>query len=497
MEERLDYFEKRKKEYHDLGFLKLDKSGNIIKIKKNLFIKNLLKMIVSKKDIDIIFKSKDKIKKIKKLVKKIYINLYNNKHRAAHPEIFSIFYKELQEEGLVYKYISNSDTIELEFKDGTKIRQQIQECFKIYDKFMLEDLEKLSFDFYKSSQKYDFIVIEEKVCNLNSDKFYIDMVIKISDYKKLYIEINEDHHDLEIDNNRNFDIYLKNNTLPISIYKDNIDIDEIMIKIWKQISFGLFETNKIDALTIYLNKVDNFDLGIIRFFVTIHEEYKDSGIPLIKLQNFLINKFNYNKKKFKSFFKNSYQENDINDDDFVNKNDCELNLIGFHTFLMLFKEKDFKGARLIKNQYGKFTEKYQDLIIDMMSGQNEIILMLKKHAKKSKIHSKINFFCHSIIQKIINKLELESRFHNNTFLLKTQKENYIIKEETRKLFDKELFEYIQNVNERKNKFINFAFINETDYLEINKALDDYFEERQLQSDTDSDFSEEELIFESN
>jgi hypothetical protein len=494
MDERYIRYENRKKQYINDNSLKINESGDIIKIYLTKSIKNILKNLISEEDIRKLFIKG--VIKTKKLLNKIYKNLKDNHHRAAHPDIFVIFYKELLKIGIKYKYLIDNDTIELEFKDGHKLRQQIQESFKIYDKIILEDLKKLSNDFFESSKKHNFIVIEECVSNIYSDKNYIDMTIRICDDIKVYIEINEDHHNPENDIHRSYNIYLKNNTLPVLIYKDDVDINEIMKDIWKQISFGLFKKNKKDALTIYLNKVDDFDLNIIRFFIEIDEDYKTRGIPLKKLRKFLENTFNLKKKVFESFIIENIDNGDITSEDYFDNNietplKSKINIEGFDCILMSFKETHFKGAKLIKRQYSNFKVKYKKVLEDIMSGREEIISMLKEKCKKSIIQSKIHFYTHSINQKIITKLNINPIIHKENYLFIRETGSHISKEESKRILEKELYKYIENVNERKNKFNNSNYIGSNEYLEIIKAIDDFFEtiknsDHNLDSALDSD-----------
>ena len=99
------------------------------------------------------------------------------------------------------------------------------------------------------------------------------MTLQITKNSKVYLEINEHHHNKELDLERSVEIYVKNNTHPVMIYKEEIDSDEIVQNIWREIAFGLFKDNPIEVMIIYLTKVNKFNLLLAKFFVEIQMKF--------------------------------------------------------------------------------------------------------------------------------------------------------------------------------------------------------------------------------
>ena len=210
------------------------------------------------------------------------------------------------------------------------------------------------------------------------------MTLQITKNSKVYLEINEHHHNKELDLERSVEIYVKNNTHPVMIYKEEIDSDEIVQNIWREIAFGLFKDNPIEAMIIYLTKVNKFNLLLAKFFVEIQMKFieKEKGVPLETLKTFMADDLQF--RNFYKFIDNMIDSNNLKEEkhftifDKVNLDNCVLNKHGYDTLLMLPREEDWKKSSDLKDSFSDFKSNYLGLIQDLMSCQYDRINLLKE-----------------------------------------------------------------------------------------------------------------------
>jgi len=459
----------------------LDADNDIQYIRKTDFTKNILHYLIRDIDIDKIFFSKKKNKNVmikpKKLLKVIIKKLPRS--RAAHPYIFFLFHSELKEYGLEFKYFKDVDTFEIRSKT-LHIREQIQESFKIVERILSDNtLEILSPDLFNYCFKENGIKIEERVVTgLNRVNYrMIDMTMQISKKSKVYLEINEHHHDKELDLERTVEIYIKHNTHPVMIYKEEEDFEEIIKNVWREIAFGLFEENCQDALVIYLNKVDNFDLSLSKFFVEIQTNLieKNKAIPIKNIKKFL------SKQEFKHFYKfvkKMIESDDLNDKehfvklDLDNIQDSSLNKHGYDTLLMLPRKDDWYRSKELKKCFSDFKSNYLVLVKKLMSSQYDRISVLREacvNYRSLSILTDSTFMC---LQNLIAKnsdliyQKLGIKLHSKVWCFKYYKGGRIPFYELEKIFNKNVIDYIKLNNETKKNILNYQLLDDQELESI-------------------------------
>ena len=459
---------------HNKKSFKLDSENNILKIRKTSFIKNILYYLIPEKQIDILFFSKKKNKNVLISPKKLLTLVISKlpKSRGVHPFIFFLFHDHLINFGIEYIYFEGVDTFELR-SNKMKIREQLQESFKIIEKLLSDPEFEFFPSIFNSLILNNGIKIEEKIkTGLNRVKHrFIDMTLQITKNSKVYLEINEHHHNKELDLERSIEIYIKNNTHPVMIYKEEIDSDEIVQNIWKEIAFGLFKDNPIEAMIIYLTKVNNFNLLLAKFFVEIQMKFieKEKGIPLRTLKTFMADDLEF--RNFYKFIENMINSNNLKEEkhfiifDKVNIENCVLNKHGYDTILMLPREEDWKKSSDLKESFSDFKSNYLKLIQDLMSCQSDRIILLKDAVINYKRFSEFNSSAYHCLQGIVgNKInqindKLDIKLHSKVWCLKYQKGERVPFYELEKLFSQNIVEYIKSNNETKQNILNYQMLN--------------------------------------
>ncbi len=497
--DRLDKIKNLIIKQNNISF-EFDQDKNIINIIGTHFIKNILYFLFSKDKIEGIFSKENTISK-EKFVNDIFKKM--NNARAIHPFLFLIFYQELSDMGIEYKYLETIDTFELR-SNKIIIRQQNQECFKIIEKILSDNkLKDLSQDLYYYFLT-DGIKIEEYVNDGNKMRF-IDMTIKIYDNIKLFIEINESHHNKELDIDRATNIYLKNNTLPIDLYKEELDFNDILDQIWKEISFGLYNYNQKDALTIYLHKVDHFDLALARFFVEIQINFinKDLAIPLKLLRKF-VDKKGFVKKKFDEFINSMLESKDLTiQEHFINFNQEKIrksliNSFGFDRILQLPRTSEWSKSIEISKSYSKFRVNYQNMIEDLMSSGEKRLNTLKQSCINYKKLANISDISFQLNQNLIEynsevlTNQLDIKLHPKIWCLKYNKGSRVPFYQLEKVLSKKIVNYIKLNTETKQNILNYKIINSNDLLKILDVLSrkQMVNSESEESDSESDLEEE-------
>ena len=484
---------------------KVNSDNAILKIRKTDFIMNVLHYLLSEKKINNLFFSKKKKRYVTIKTKKLLDTIIDEipKSRGVHPYFFFLFHKELLEYGIEFKYFTDVNTIEIR-SNTIKIREQIQESFKIVERILSDSaLEHLSPSIYNSFLNNNGIKIEEKIkTGLNRVQHrFIDMSFQITESSKVYIEINEHHHNKELDLERAVEIYLKNNTQPIMVYKEEIDFEEIIKNIWKEIAYALFKENSKEAMIIYLNKVDKFDLSLAKFFVEIQSDLieKNEDIPLEKIKKFMsFQEF----KNFYEFVKKMIDSEDLNSNDHFtyynsdNLKDSKLNKYGYDTLLMLPRKKDWYKSSELKKCFSDFKSNYLILIKELMSAQFDRIDILKQAClsyKTLSILSDSTFIC---LQKLIDhhkdiinqKLGIE--LHSKVWCFKYQKGERVPFYELEKIFNKNIIDYIKLHNETKQNILNYKLLNSYQLDQIIDLILNHNHLEESESNLESD--EEEL-----
>jgi len=495
-------------DYNSKSF-KLDTEKNILKVKKTDFIKNILHYLISESDIEKLFFSKKKNKIVSISLKKL-LNLIIQKlpkSRGAHPYIFILFHNELQENyGIEYKYFDYVDTFELR-SNNIKIREQIQESFKIVERILSDDEIEFFPCINNSFLSGNGIKIENKIkTGLNNVKHrFIDLSFQTSKNSKVYLEINEQHHIKELDMERAIEIYIKNNTHPIMLYKEEIDLDDIMDKVWREISFSLFSENKKEALTIYLTKINKIDLHLSKFFIDIQIEFieKNKGVPLANVKKFLEDRLKFN--SFYSFVKNMIESSDlIEDEHFISldKNNIEnsiLNKYGYDTILMLPRLQDWDIAKKMKNAFSDFKSNYLILLSDLMSNQFDRLNLLKEAVITYKKYSDFTNSSYQFIEETMIKnndliqSKLDIKIHPKVWCIKYKKGARVPYYELQKFYSNEIVEYIRSNNENKQNILNYEILSDNEIRSIIEILNSKVENKEgldFQKNLDSDLEEE-------
>ena len=487
---------------HNLKSFKLDADQNIIKVKKTDFIKNILHYLISESDIDKLFFSRKKnkvvslssIKLLNFIIKKL------PKSRGAHPYIFFLFHNELKENyGIEYKYFDYVDTFELRSKN-IKIREQIQESFKIVEKILSDDEIEFFPCIYNYFLNSNGIKIENKIkTGLNNVKHrFIDLSFQTSKNSKVYLEINEQHHIKELDMERAIEIYIKNNTHPIMLYKEEIDLDDIMDKVWREIAFSLFSENKKEALTIYLTKINKIDLHLSKFFIDIQIEFieKNKGVPLANIKKFLEDRLKF--KSFYSFVENVLESNDLIDEEHfisLDKNNIEnsiLNKYGYDTILMLPRLQDWDIAKKMKNSFSDFKSNYLSLVSDLMSNQFDRLNLLKEAVITYKKYSDFTNASYKFIEETINRNsnlimdKLDIKIHPKVWCIKSKKGARVPYYELQKFYSNELVEFIRANNENKQNILNYEILSDQELKSIVETIYSKVDETEKGMDSDDD-----------
>ena len=484
---------------HNASSFKLDSDNNILKVKRTNFIKNILHYLISENDIKKLFFSKKKnkskaispIKLLNFIVKKL------PKSRGAHPYIFFLFHDLLtQNYDIEYKYFEYVDTFEIRSKD-IKIREQIQESFKIVDRILSDkSLKDMSPTIYDLFLNQNGIKIEEKIkTGLNKVKHrFIDLSFQTSETTKVYLEINEQHHVKDLDLERAVEIYIKNNTHPIMIYKEELDLDEIIEKVWREIAFSLFSENKKEALIIYLTKINKIDIDLSKFFIDIQMDFveENEGIPLANIYKYL-KKFDF--KNFYKFVENMIESCDLNEEthfislDKKNIKNSVLNKFGYDTLLMLPRKEDWSKSLRLKNTFSEFKTNYLGLIQDLMSNQFDRLNVLKEAVTTYKKYSHFTDSAYNFIQDFMNtnreiiQEKLNIKLHSKIWCLKYEKGSKVPFYELQKFYSDEIVDFIRENNENKQNILNYEIINSEEFQEIIKITNSKSNsEDEIQSD---------------
>jgi len=488
---------------HNSKSFKLDSNENIKRVKKTDFIINILHYLISEYDIDKLFysKKKNKIVSISPIKLLNFIIQKLPKSRGAHPYIFFLFHNELKElYGIEYKYFEYVDTFELRSKN-IKIREQIQESFKIIDRILSDrSLEDMSPTIYNSFLSGNGIKIEDKIkTGLNNAKHrFIDLSFKISKNSKVYLEINEQHHIKELDMERAIEIYIKNNTHPVMLYKEEIDLDDIMDKVWREIAFSLFSENKKEALTIYLTKINKFKIDLSKFFIDIQIDFieKNKGVPLEYIYDFLSKVMDF--KNFYSFVQKVLESNDlIEEEHFItldqdNIENSILNQYGYDTILMLPRDKDWDIARKMKNSFSDFKSNYLSLVSDLMSNQFDRLGLLKEAVITYKKYSDFTNTSYHFIEETMNrnsdliKDKLDIKIHPKIWCIKSKKGARVPYYELQKFYSNEIVEFIRSNNENKQNILNYEILSDQELKLIVETIYSKVDETEKGMDSDDD-----------
>jgi len=467
---------------HNLKSFKLDSNENIKRVKKTDFIINILHYLISEYDIEKLFfsKKKNKIVSISPIKLLNFIIQKLPKSRGAHPYIFFLFHNELKENyGIDYKYLEYIDTFELRSKN-IKIREQIQESFKIVERILTDDEIEFFPCIYNSFLSGNGINIEDKIkTGLNKAKHrFIDLTFQTSKNSKVYLEINEQHHIKELDMERAVEIYIKNNTHPIMLYKEEIDLDDIMDKVWREIAFSLFSENKKEALTIYLTKINKVNLNLSKFFIDIQIDFieKNKGVPIIDIKKFIEDRLKF--KNFYSFVQKMLESNDLIEEEHFIKLDQDniensiLNKYGYDTILMLPRDKDWDIAKKMKNSFSDFKSNYLSLVGDLMSNQFDRLSLLKEAVITYKKYSDFTNTSYHFIEETMNKNSdlikdrLDIKIHPKIWCIKFKKGARVPYYELHKFYSNEMVEFIRSNNENKQNIINYEILSDQELKSI-------------------------------
>ena len=498
---RLDNINNFLLENHSDSFIL--ENNKIKNIEFTPFIQNILYYTISKKEFDNIQKMN-----LWDIINIIFNKLKNNSTRAVHPFVMSLFYPYFNFLGINYKYIESDQVIELRCDKIENIRCQIQESFKIIDKlFNDKQLKNLSPSLYQNLKSYDSIKIEEYVSGTNN---FIDLVLKIDSKKKIYIEINEKHHNLSADNIRSANIYIKNNTLPIHFYKEDCSINKCIRNLWREIAFALNETNTSDSIVIYLVKVDEMNnLPFIKHMVNIQINIFDKGLG-IKVKEVVeyLKSRNFQKSNLKKWINKLLKIGDITLDDFhhiptmikdvsfkeLELNDIldfEFNFYGFQKLFMKTSNEFWSFANESSQLYSKFMKNYLNLINNIMKGQLDRIAILKQNYKFTNNLNQINEFEYNMTKMLIKKNlreiknELNYDLHPSIWFLKRVNDSYVTLKNIEKKLGKNMLNLIKiDLPNTSYKINDYELLSSEDVINVQRIVENNLHNSQMENKKD-------------
>ncbi len=421
------------------------------------------------------------LNQIKKTTKEKLFNIIKdiillNNSRALHPILLLIFYKELSEY-IDFREINDNDYQLINKSTNKLIRKQINITFRIYIK-ILNDINIKKFCAFIDNDElinnlYYNIKIEDEIYSVHGIR-YCDLSIYINDEDYLFVEINEGHHNLELDFERKCEIYQK--TLKI-IIDYNICIDTIEIfynKLLKQIAKLIYKNNIDWAILFYMSCISNLDINIANHFYDFYKN-KDTGIKIKKI----INMFNNYGLKNKIFFIEIIKTELDNEQHFIELNEkfiqSKVNSIGFDIIINLPRKSELECINEIKKNYTVFRENYFDFIKEFLDNndKNKIIEHIINNFNNIYEISNISKpIISNMYDKLIeNKDEIEKKYKIklNKYLpfLYESKNNYdkIDKKNLKKLVDSKFVSIIDN-----NFDINLSYINNHKFIDLSKII---------------------------
>lgn len=193
---------------------------------------------------------------VKGKIKNIYKNVYN----GVHPAWFLLFYKEFMDNGYIFQpkiYAENNEGVfEIRHKK-IKIKKQYSESFKIYY-FLLHDN-----DINDIFEECDPELIKKLYLDLSIEKYveptkiykgkYLDMCYIFDDKEMntLTVEINEYHHNKDVDEVRKKQVFAFTLKRIINYYNDD-GIASITKELFKELSKCFYKINQgLDYVCIW------------------------------------------------------------------------------------------------------------------------------------------------------------------------------------------------------------------------------------------------------
>lgn len=335
--------------------------------------------------------------------------------RAVHPAWFCIFKEQFKNDKIIFEEDideNDIDIIRVTLPENTKFchskqklwtlniyyallkNLKVEECF--IDK-RSKFIEKYS-DF-KEIYKYFFfpeIEVKENSC-------YIDLRYNFNDIiKSIDIEINEEHHKVHIDKQRETKLYFKSNCRITHFYIKYEDLKVVLDRIFNRLTVGIYKINNYAALTfdaficdiipnlrlaLFFSDLDFLSYTKKLTWKVFREMCKLVGITIPN--NFIteIDKEtkNLNPKIKETIYKNMFYTNKLSNSTCLKEN-------GYDYFLMKLTEEHSDDSVLIKNMYSNYKIQYKVVMSMLLDDNKEEKQMLRtqNNIQNESLKSKLN-----------------------------------------------------------------------------------------------------------
>jgi hypothetical protein len=375
------------------------------------------------------------------ILSRIVTSLLDKKDRVIHPILLIIFHNELSEHIKYIEMSNDDDEFDIQLLPTNKkvlkeIKPQINFTFKIYWKLINDIKIKQILNFNNQNQLIEEIInslyykvtveelikinqtyVETKKVRFNDFCLNLDIDNKLFDklspvkyinfikekeklnerqceyQNKIFIEINESHHEPIVDFLRKTSIYQTTGKVIIDYSIVTNNINDIYNKIMKEISKTIYKNyDETLGIIFYLVTVENIDIEMAEFFLDIRKNKE--GVPI----KMILNRFKtweyINKKNFMKLVKKELNDNIY----FINKNEDEfkdslLSPTGIDRIIFLPRSDDFEKSEEILDFvkiYTKFREGFFNTIESFLNNNEE----------------------NSIIIYLVNKLSMREDFQN-------------------------------------------------------------------------------------
>ena len=307
----------------------------------------------------------------------------NNRYRGIHPVLPFLFCEELNKLGVYFRQVPSNGVLELKSNnDEFRVRDQISETIKLFD-ILINDEDLLRYLGEDADSIIKASPVEWKMKTHNSNRF-LDWCIIFRKDVEIWLEINEGHHNPITDNKRRSEIFIKTKRKVILYYiNEQTYLDDIMPKIYLELSRMYSFVDMRRSLNIYCCKVSNMNAGMVEFFVSLEMQYdklKEKNKPLQIKLNDLISRFGdmgWKRKNVLKSFQERIDSKDLPKEDLVNyKGDLNSSKIkitdrGIDYFLTSIRLSEWKSAVDLKESYHIFRKSYFQMIKDFNLDSHE------------------------------------------------------------------------------------------------------------------------------
>jgi hypothetical protein len=412
---------------------------------------------------------------INKLTKSLLFESKYNKVRCIHPFLLLLSWEEINSNFDIIHCVS-SDCVELREKDK-KLNWVIQsrETLKIMELILNNFKFKKFFQVY-----YDYLILNgtslEEVISYENKTRHSDLKLALTNKSHILVEINEKHHDKVKDLKRANEIFLHYGTMPIMYYQEEEDMTNLMPRIWKELSYSLAKSNKLEAIRFHLIMVDNLDAIFVNLITTFMNqdkipiknivevlEAKEMKKPLRYLK-YLINESILEPDKT-IFYEEEFEEGYVSN--------LGMDLIFMRVYTKYFEEPSM--ATEFCQEYSKIKTKYLNILSEILNQEERHLNILKEGYQElntqindiTPVHPYITEIASNLYTKHQSEFPSSLNLHPSHFFLVRDEKSYIKKYTWKKVSKSNYHE-----NEESSCIIpHYRFIKENEYQEIISYLD--------------------------